>query len=86
MLNNIMENTYVLHVNTTNTMFSFSIIVFNMMKLLVVLLIMKLIAQINAFKCHNISISVFFGPVGLNMEISSKARKGINFKFVFTKV
>ena len=44
---NIMENTYdVLHVNTMNTMFSFSIIVFTMMKLLVVLFIMKLIAQI----------------------------------------
>ena len=31
--------------------FSFSIIVFNMMKLLVILFIMKLIAQINIFKC-----------------------------------
>ena len=61
MLNNIMENTYdALHVNTMNTMFSFSVIVFNMIKLLVVLFIMKLIAQINTFKCHNISISVFF--------------------------
>ena len=51
MLNNIMENTYdALHVNTMNTMFSFSVIVFNMMKLLVVLFIMKLIAQIHIFK------------------------------------
>ena len=47
MLNTMMEN--------ENTSFaisipSFSIIVFNMMKLLVILFIMKLIAQINIFK------------------------------------
>ena len=52
MLNTMMENenTSFANISIPFLLFSFSIIVFNMMKLLVIFFIMKLIAQINIFK------------------------------------
>ena len=50
MLNAMLENENTSFENTEKLVFSFSIIVFNMMKLLVILFIMKLFAQINMYK------------------------------------
>ena len=46
---------------------SFSIIVFNMMKLLVILFIMKLIAQINIFK----NKALFFKEISSSLKVVS---------------
>ena len=50
MLNAMLENENTSFENTEKFVFLFSIIVFNMMKLLVIIFIIKLIAQINIFK------------------------------------
>ena len=50
MLNAMLENENTSFENTEKFVFLFSIIVFNMMKLLVILFIMKLFAQINMYK------------------------------------
>ena len=56
--------------------FSFSIIVFNMMKLLVILFIMKLIAQINIFKYpENFDFLIVRVPELSAREVSKSLKK-----------